>query len=134
MASSSSSSSSSPGYAIPNQNPQLSCASQSYFQNLTAHLYPLTLQLDYNNFSFWISQVLSTVRAHGLEGFLLRSVPRPAQLLEIPNPNGSAPIQSPKPEFLLWMRHDQCLLNWLFALISEFMLGHVSLCSHAFNV
>lgn len=78
--------------------------------------------------------MLSTVLAHGLEGFLLRFVPRLAQLLEIPNPNGSAPIQSPNPEFLLWMRHDQCLLNWLSALISEFMLGHVSLCSLAFDV
>ncbi|PON97111.1 hypothetical protein TorRG33x02_071610, partial [Trema orientale] len=34
-------------------------------------LVPLAHKLDRTNFAFWRSQILSTVRAHELEGFLL---------------------------------------------------------------
>lgn len=41
--------------------------SLSLFQSLT----PLTLKLDRGNYSFWRSQVVPTLRAHDLEGFIL---------------------------------------------------------------
>ncbi|GMN31348.1 hypothetical protein TIFTF001_046508 [Ficus carica] len=57
----------------------LGSASSSAFQNavsfaqLTPNFNPLTLHLDRQNYYYWRAQVISTVRAHGFEGFLLGS-------------------------------------------------------------
>ena len=40
---------------------------------LTPNFNPLTLQLDRQNYYYWRAQVISIVRAHGFEGFLLGS-------------------------------------------------------------
>ena len=102
------------------QVPNMAKKIQAY-QNYIPHVNPLTLRLDRNNFQFWSSQVLSTTRAHGLEDFLFRSVPTPTQFLTSTDSNGSA-TRIQNPEYVLWLCHDQFLLSWLFASISEIML------------
>ena len=54
-----------------------------------ANLTPLTLRLDRTNYNFWRAQVLPSIRAHNLEGFLLGSVQRPNQFLNAFYSNGT---------------------------------------------
>lgn len=94
-------------------------------QVIPNHIVPLTLRLDRNNFFYWRSQVLSTVRAHQLEGFLTGTRIRPpATIVD----SSDTSRTQPNPEFADWIRLDQFLLSWLFNSISEGMLGHVARC------
>ena len=76
----------------------LGSASSSMLQNavplaqLTSNFTPLTLRLDRQNYYYWRAQVISTVRAHGFEGFLLGSVPAPPQFVEIPGDSPTSPM------------------------------------------
>ena len=97
----------------------------------SSRLIPLSLKLDQNNLSSWRSQVLPTIRAHGLEGFLLGNIPCPDQFLDstIVNGNGETEtIQITNQEFVSWTRHDQFLMSWLLSSMTESMLRHVIRC------
>ena len=54
--------------------------------------------------------MISTVRAHNLEGFLLGSNPCPSQSNESHDSNGLV-VRTLNPEYLLWMRHDQFMVS-----------------------
>uniref|UniRef100_A0A803PX14 Retrotransposon Copia-like N-terminal domain-containing protein n=1 Tax=Cannabis sativa TaxID=3483 RepID=A0A803PX14_CANSA len=100
----------------------------SIVQIIPNHIVPLNLRLDRNNFFYWRSQVLSTVRAHQLEGFINGDRPRPPATITDPT---DATRSLPNPDLADWMRLDQFLLSWLFNSISEGMLGHVARCASA---
>ena len=103
------------------------------YQNAVPHINPLSIKLDRNNFHFWSTQVLSTARAHGLEGFPLGTLTCPSQSQSLVNKNGET-SQVPNPEYYLWLRHDQFLMSWIFASIFEGTLGHVNRCLTAMTV
>ena len=89
----------------------------------TANLNPLTLHLDRTNYNFWRAQVLLSVRAHNLEGFLFGTIQPPAQFVDVFDPNGGqAMIRTLNPDYIIWNRQDQYLVSWLLSSMSESML------------
>ncbi|XP_034695665.1 uncharacterized mitochondrial protein AtMg00810-like [Vitis riparia] len=72
------------------------------------------------------SQILPTVRAYGLEGFLTGDhVHPPAMVADAKDPQ----VFIENPDFLYRTRYDQFLVSWLIGSISEAMLGHVIRCT-----
>ena len=100
-----------------------------------ANLNPLTLRLDRTNYNFWIAQVLPSVRAYNLEGFLLGSIQPPTQFIDIPESNGSQSLTCTlNPNYIIWNRQDQYLVSWLLSSMSKSMLGHVTRCVRATEI
>ncbi|XP_062093900.1 uncharacterized protein LOC133799928 [Humulus lupulus] len=89
---------------------------------IPANLAPLNLRLNRTSYSFWRSQMLPSLRAHQLEGFLTGDRPPPAATITDP-PLACRSILNPA--FQEWMRLDQFLISWLFNSISEEMMGHI---------
>ena len=98
-----------------------------------ASLNPLTLRLDRTNYNFWRAQVLPSVRAHNLEGFLLGSIQPPAQFVDTAGSNGVV-TRVINPDYVVWNRQDQYLVSWLLSSMSESMLGHVTRCVRASEI
>ena len=92
----------------------------------TPVLHPLTLHLDYGNYSYCRTLVLSTTREHCLNRFLLGTVASPSRFFL-----GSS---IPNPDYVIWMRYDQFLMSCLLSFIFESMLGHVNRCTKAIDV
>ena len=92
----------------------------------------VSIKLDRTNYLFWKSQILSTVRAHDLESFLLNTKLKPDEnIVDSTNADQSPQIN---PAYVLWRRTDQFVLSWLLSSISEQMLGHVLHCKSASEV
>ncbi|PON63537.1 hypothetical protein PanWU01x14_130110, partial [Parasponia andersonii] len=78
---------------------------------------PLDLKLDRSNFAFWCSQILATIRAHDLEGFLLSIHPRLDSYLYLQAGEGSSTptisgsVHRSNPEYSIWIRTDQALMS-----------------------
>uniref|UniRef100_A0A803P2J3 Retrotransposon Copia-like N-terminal domain-containing protein n=1 Tax=Cannabis sativa TaxID=3483 RepID=A0A803P2J3_CANSA len=82
--------------------------------------------LDRHNYSYWRSLIIPLVRAHGLEGILRGTTPRPEPLL--------AGTNTMNPGFNHWIRCDALLMSWLMNSLSEAMLGHVLHCESAADI
>lgn len=110
--------------------PELSIlmASSSSNQNTNSYVSSFTftspIKLDRSNYRISKSQVLSSVRANGLEDLLDRSKLCPNQFLftEIEDSTAEAQIN---PAFTSWKRNDQLLLIWLMSSISIEILSLV---------
>ena len=107
---------------------------------LSATLAPIPLKLERENYTFWRSMVLPSVRAFDLEDFLFGIGACPAKSIPlcfsegsststVPLQIGSVITQRINPEYLIWMRTDQALMSWLLPSIIESMLGHVLHCT-----
>ncbi|PON60964.1 hypothetical protein PanWU01x14_149320 [Parasponia andersonii] len=80
---------------------------------------PLALKLDHTNIAFWCTQILPTVCAHDLEGFLLSTRLCPEQYFMVQEGEGSSqpgsvvsqPIQCLSPKYMFWIRMDQALIH-----------------------
>uniref|UniRef100_A0A803PBD2 Retrotransposon Copia-like N-terminal domain-containing protein n=1 Tax=Cannabis sativa TaxID=3483 RepID=A0A803PBD2_CANSA len=94
----------------------------SSFTGFRRDAVPLNLRLNRSNYLYWRSQVLSTVHAHQLEGFLTGARTRPLATIADPA-DESRFIQNP--ELADQLRPDPFLMSWLFNSISEGMLGHL---------
>ena len=112
-------------------SPQTDSASfqrQASIFPFSSSLNPLVLRLNRSNYQYWRSQILSSVRAHGLDDFLLGLRTAPQQYLTQGGVNGGPQVQVANPDFANWIRYDQFLVSWLVSSISESMLGHVNRC------
>ncbi|KAK6130731.1 hypothetical protein DH2020_035519 [Rehmannia glutinosa] len=98
------------------------------------HLTPLPLRLDRSNFQFWKAQVLSTVRAYGLDGLLFGTDLAPTQFLISSDDASSSLTPVINPDYTFWLRRDQLLLSWMLASISESMFGYLTRCSSSAEV
>ncbi|KAK6144727.1 hypothetical protein DH2020_021547 [Rehmannia glutinosa] len=96
------------------------------------HFTLIILRLDRTNYHFWKAHVLSTVRAHGFEGFLFGTELLPPKF--VASAVGSSSTSLPNSDYTVWMRRDQFLLRWMLYSIGESMLGHVSRCSTSHEV
>lgn len=92
------------------------------------------MRLDWNYYVLWRSQVLPTIRAHRFNSVLEGTTHIQSQFIEVQPDVNQPPNRRSNPEFHNWMRYDQCILSWLFALISESMLGHVNRCHSSSEV
>lgn len=70
-----------------------------------------------NNYSYWRTQVLASVRAHVFGHIML------CDRDDVPSPDNDD-----------WHRKDQFLLSWLPSSVTESMLGYVNLCEHSCDV
>ncbi|KAH9726123.1 Disease resistance-like protein DSC1 [Citrus sinensis] len=82
------------------------------------------IKLDRSNYTIWKSQILSSVRANGLEDLLDGSKTSPDQFLqsETESISGDAELN---PAYTTWKRKDQLLLSWLMSSISIEILSLV---------
>lgn len=78
----------------------------------------LHIKLDRNNYMFWRSQILTTVKAHGFEDVLLCD-------------KNNIPPTDQSEESIKWHRRDQFILSWMLSSMAESMLGYASRCNHA---
>ena len=117
-------------------------ASTSRVHNLTtqnfpfaANLNPLTLRLNRTNYNSWRAQVLPSVGAHNLEGFLLGTSQSTTQFIDVIDPNGGqAVICIINLANIVWNRQDQYIVRWLLSSLSESMLDHVTRCVQAAEI
>ena len=95
-------------------SPQLSPT--AYFSvTLPSALTPISIRLDRSNFTLRRSQILPTVRAYELEGFLIGTQSQPQ-------------FRSVNSDYTHWCRLDQFLLCLILSSMTESMLGHVLYC------
>ncbi|KAH9783576.1 reverse transcriptase Ty1/copia-type domain-containing protein [Citrus sinensis] len=75
----------------------------------------------------WRSQVISSIRASELEGFVDGSHTCPPRFFTNPGPNGTT-INTLNHEYQIWQKQDHILLSWLLSSLSEGVLGTVVDC------
>ena len=81
----------------------------------------------------WKSQVISSIRANELEGFVDGSHVCPPKAFMNAGPNRTT-ITTPNPEYHIWRKQDHILLSWLLSSLSERVLGTVVDCSTSCEV
>ncbi|KAH9698429.1 hypothetical protein KPL71_024008 [Citrus sinensis] len=82
------------------------------------------IKLDQSNYTIWKSQILSSVRANGLEDHLDSSKSCPDQFLQSESENSEVETQT-NPAFTTWKRKDQMLLSWMLSSINLEILSLV---------
>ena len=122
------------------QNPGLNTRntaqiSASPTQHITSNTYVFTtpIKLTQSNFMLWKSQVISSIRANELEGFVDGSHVCPPKVFMSLGPNRTT-ITTPNPEYQIWRKQDHILLSWLLSSLSERVLGTVVDCSTSCEV
>ncbi|KAH9793982.1 hypothetical protein KPL71_004732 [Citrus sinensis] len=89
--------------------------------------------LDQNNFILWRTQVLTTVKGNGLEGFINGDNKCPEQFLisesDIESVVSTGSSRSINSEFVAWMKTDQLLLSWMMSSIQQNLLSTVIDCT-----
>lgn len=81
----------------------------------------------------WRSQVISSIRANELEGFIDGSHVCPPRVF-INLGQDQIIVTTPNPEYQVWKKQDHILLSWLLSSLSEEVLGTVVDCSTSFEV
>ena len=139
-----------PGFTLAIVSPS-TMAGPSMATSITAPfsttLAPIPLKLERENYSYWRSLILPSIRAFDLEDFLIGTRPCPPRFLTLQfgegSPDSQLQIGSMTPamvaqrvnlEYLIWMRTDQALMSWLLSSITESMLGHVIHCTSSSKI
>jgi len=93
-------------------------------QAFVTFAHPIASKLDSNNYIVWRKQVLSTLRGHNLQKFLLPEVIAPPEFTNERNrENGIV-----NPQFTAWDRQDQLIISWLMASMSDNLLSRMVSC------
>ena len=92
------------------------------------------VKLDQNNFILWRTQILTSIKGNGLEGFVNGDRKCPDKFLSIFNTeetSGSdvSESRSVNPEFVAWMKTNQLLLSWMMSSIQQSLLSTVIDCT-----
>ena len=120
----------------PNNNTRnMTIVNASPTQHITSNTYVFTnpIKLTQNNFMLWKSQVISSIRANELEGFINGSHICPPRCFTNLGPNQTT-ITTTNPEYQIWKKQDHILLSWLLSSLSEGVLGTVVNCSTSCEV
>ncbi|KAH9646728.1 retrovirus-related pol polyprotein from transposon RE1 [Citrus sinensis] len=99
-------------------------------QTVSSFTFTNPIKLDRSNYTIWKSQILSTIRANGLESLLDGTRKCPNQFHnqeEASLSSDRVTVAEPQenPEFNNWKRQDQLLLSWLMSSISVEILSLV---------
>ena len=99
-------------------------------QTVSSFTFTNLIKLDRSNYTIWKSQILSTIRANGLESLLDGTRKCPNQFLNQEtaslSPDQVTAVEPQEnPEFNNWKRQDQLLLSWLMLSISVEILSLV---------
>ncbi|KAK2975201.1 hypothetical protein RJ640_022093 [Escallonia rubra] len=83
----------------------------------------LPTKLTYHNFTVWRTQLFSGLIGHNLLGFIDGSTPPPPQTI----PESSTSTKRiPNPEYILWHRQDQLILNAMLGSCIDTIQPHIS--------
>ena len=120
-----------------NQNTERSSShnTPSPTQHITSSTYIFTtpIKLNQNNFILWRSQVISSIRANELEGFIDGSHICPPRVF-INLEQDQTIVTTPNPEYQVWKKQDHILLSWLLSSLIEEVLDTVVDCSTSLEV
>ncbi|KAK2968892.1 hypothetical protein RJ640_013235 [Escallonia rubra] len=83
----------------------------------------LPTKLTYTNFTVWRTQLYSALIGHNLLGFIDGSTPPPSQT--IPESSTSTK-QIPNPDYIIWLRQDQLILNAMLGSCIDTIQPHIS--------
>ena len=91
------------------------------------------IKLDQNNFIVWRTQVLTSIKGNGLEGFITRENKCPDQYLyqntgATGSSNDGSGSRIDNLAFSAWIRTYQILLSWMMSSIQESFIFSHSLC------
>lgn len=93
------------------------------------------IKLDRNNYILWKSQVLSTLRGHGLEGYVDGSHKCPSKFVASSLIKETSAEATINPNYLARRKHDQFLLsNWFLSTLTKSVLGQVVGCTIVMEV
>ena len=92
--------------------------------SISSFTFTTLIKLDRSNYMIWKSQILSSVRANDIEGFLDGSKICPSQFLD-DKPRSSSVDLRENPAYVTWKKQDQMLLGWLLSSISIEVLSLV---------
>ena len=101
----------------------LAHSNQNAVTSISSFTFTSPIKLDRSNYTIWKSQILSSVRANGLEDLLDNSKRCPDQLL--PQDSEDSTETQINPAFTAWKRKDQMLLSWLMSSINLEILSLV---------
>ncbi|KAL9425249.1 hypothetical protein AB3S75_032230 [Citrus x aurantiifolia] len=102
----------------------LAHSNQNTVTSISSFTFTSPIKLDRSNYTIWKSQILSSVRANGLEDLLDSSKCCPDQFLPQDSEDLTAETQI-NPAFTVWKRKDQMLLSWLMSSINLEILSLV---------
>ncbi|KAK2988027.1 hypothetical protein RJ640_011290 [Escallonia rubra] len=86
----------------------------------------LPTKLTYTNFTVWRTQLYSGLIGHNLLGFIDGSTPPPSQTI---SESPTSTKQIPNPEYILWLRQDQLILNAMLGSCIDTIQPHISIVS-----
>ncbi|KAK2985951.1 hypothetical protein RJ640_017579 [Escallonia rubra] len=90
----------------------------------------LPTKLTYTNFTVWRTQLYSGLIGHNLLGFIDGSIPPPPQTI---SESSTSTEQIPNPEYILWLRQDQLILNPMLGNYVETILPHIFTVSSSYE-
>ncbi|KAH9751748.1 retrovirus-related pol polyprotein from transposon RE1 [Citrus sinensis] len=102
----------------------LAHSNQNTATSISSFSFTSPIKLDRSNYTIWKSQILSSVRANGIEDLLDSSKCCPDQVLPHDSENSTAETQI-NLAFTAWKRKDQMLLSWLMSSINLEILSLV---------
>ena len=79
-------------------------------------LHFLTIKLDQHNYLLWKSQLLPILRGYDLIGYIDGTNPCPPNMISDPETPGKT---KPNPAYISRQKHDELLLSWLIASLTE---------------
>lgn len=106
----------------------------SITQNNSSFSFVTPVKLDQNNFIRWWTQVLTSIKGNGLEGFINGDHECHEQFIMSESNNGAETSTGNKsrsinPEFVAWMKTYQLLLSWMMSSIQQNLLSTVIDCT-----
>ncbi|PIA65552.1 hypothetical protein AQUCO_00100800v1 [Aquilegia coerulea] len=81
----------------------------------------VSVRLDRHNYLLWLGQIVPALNCHDLFKFVDGSYPTPLQFVT----SADGKTQELNPSFLSWKRHDQLVLSWINAMLTEPVLAQV---------
>lgn len=106
---------------------------QAQMHTNSSYTFIIPIKLTQSNFMLWRTQVLASIRANGLMGFIDGTVVCPRSM-NTTTDNAQTVITTPNPEYAAWVAHDQNLMSWMLSSLSEGVLSAVVDCTTSYEV
>jgi hypothetical protein len=83
---------------------------------------PITEKLTKTNYRLWSAQILPPIQSAQLYGLLIGKEKMPAETVSVTTNDAS--METPNPEYINWVTHDQALLGYILSsLMREVLMG-----------
>ncbi|KAJ4720471.1 Retrovirus-related Pol polyprotein from transposon TNT 1-94 [Melia azedarach] len=102
-------------------------------QTNTSFVFAAPIKLTNTNYLLWKTQVLPSIRANNLEGFIEANGGPPRRMLVSVDQEQNV-VTTENPEYLVWARQDQMLMSWLLSSMTEGVLSSVMECKSSLDL